>query len=142
MQAREDVRFRVPVEADLYEEVQATHDEGTTSPLLFAQRCKAGKTGRVHGEQIVAVLHSDFGGTFLQRPVDFGRHFPPFFLPLPHHRGFFLSQNGLALTSFNSSCQNRQIFKMSTSASSFSAVSKRNLATKGSFFSIFQALHN
>ena len=34
MQAREDVRFRVPVEADLYEEVQATHDEGTTSEVL------------------------------------------------------------------------------------------------------------
>lgn len=34
MQALEDVRFRIPVEADIYDEVKAVHEEGVTREIL------------------------------------------------------------------------------------------------------------
>jgi putative 4-mercaptohistidine N1-methyltranferase len=34
MQAGENIRFRIPVEAELFEEVQAMHEEGVTSEIL------------------------------------------------------------------------------------------------------------
>lgn len=34
MQAREDIHFRIPVEAELFEEVKAVHEEGVTTDVL------------------------------------------------------------------------------------------------------------
>ena len=56
MQAQEDVRFRIPVEAELFEEVRAVHEEGVTPDVLNKVNFFTGDACRLSDMQNVGLL--------------------------------------------------------------------------------------
>ena len=68
MQTGEDVRFRVPVEADLYEEVRAVHEEGMLPELLNKVNFFRGDATQL-GQMAIDGLLSTYDGVIMSNLI-------------------------------------------------------------------------